>query len=167
LRHLEHALHPWVAFMVLPIFAFANAGISFDDLSFSASAAGLPLGIALGLIIGKQIGVFGATWGMIRLGLARMPTNTNFSMLYGVSVLCGIGFTMSLFIGGLAFNEASLAAGVRLGVLSGSLVSGILGCFLLARILRRTSARESEYRLPPRAHRAAELRIGNPRKETT
>jgi len=163
LRHLEHALHPWVAFMVLPIFAFANAGVSFDQLSFSGASAGLPLGIACGLIFGKQIGVFGATWTMIRLGFARLPTDTSMAMLYGVSVLCGIGFTMSLFIGGLAFDASGAAAGVRLGVLSGSLVSGILGYFLLSRILARSTrgARSSQQTAAPR------IRIGAAGKQTS
>ncbi len=162
LRALEHALHPWVAFMVLPVFAFANAGVSFDALSFSAASAGLPLGIAAGLIVGKQIGVFGASWVMIKLGLARMPTGTNMAMLYGVSVLCGIGFTMSLFIGGLAFDDASLSAGVRLGVLSGSIVSGFLGYFLLSRMLSQPEDRKAD------AHRRShDIRIGEPRKEAS
>jgi NhaA family Na+:H+ antiporter len=146
LRHLEHGLHPWVAFMVLPAFAFANAGVKLDLLAFDAASAGLPLGIAAGLIFGKQIGVFGATWAMIRFGIARMPTGTNWAMLYGVSLLCGIGFTMSLFIGGLAFNDEGLSAGVRVGVLSGSLISGILGYALLNRVFARASAHRKQVR---------------------
>jgi NhaA family Na+:H+ antiporter len=170
LRALEHALHPWVAFMVLPVFAFANAGVSFDDLSFSAASAGLPLGIAFGLIVGKQIGVFGAAWAMIRLGIARMPTGTNMPMLYGVSILCGIGFTMSLFIGGLAFDDASLSAGVRLGVLSGSLVSGIAGYFFLSRMLARSrseAGREPAGQRAGETRRAVAMRIGEVRKEAS
>jgi len=165
LRALEHALHPWVAFLVLPTFAFANAGVSFNALSFDAGSAGLPVGIALGLIVGKQIGVFGASWLMIRTGLARMPTATNFPMLYGVSVLCGIGFTMSLFIGGLAFDDAALSAGVRLGVLSGSLISGFLGYFILKHLLAPADERTDAART--RAHRRSRIRIGEARKETS
>lgn len=169
LRHLEHALHPWVAFMVLPVFAFANAGISFEALSFSAGSAGLPLGIAIGLIVGKQIGVFGASWAMIRLGIARMPTGTDMSKLYGVSILCGIGFTMSLFIGGLAFDDASLSAGVRLGVLSGSLVSGILGYFFLSRQLASSEdARKAQQDGQTARHRQGTgVRLGEARKEAS
>jgi NhaA family Na+:H+ antiporter len=140
LRHLEHGLHPWVAFMVLPLFAFANAGVRFDTLSLDLRSAALPAGIALGLVIGKQIGVFGTAWAMIRLGLASMPRATTWSMLYGVSLLCGIGFTMSLFIGGLAFDDAALASGVRAGVLSGSLVSGVLGFAVLRAVFKRHAA---------------------------
>jgi NhaA family Na+:H+ antiporter len=165
LRALEHALHPWVAFLVLPTFAFANAGVSFNALSFNAASAGLPAGIALGLIVGKQIGVFGASWLMIRTGLARMPTATNYPMLYGVSVLCGIGFTMSLFIGGLAFDDAALSAGVRLGVLSGSLVSGFVGYFILKRLL--AAAGEHTDTARTHARRRSRIRIGEARKETS
>lgn len=131
LRHLEHILHPWVAFLVLPVFAFANAGVNFSGMSFSSLLEPLPLGIALGLFVGKQIGVFGASFLMIKSGLAKMPEGANWGMLYGVSLLCGIGFTMSLFIGGLAFDDAAHATAIRLGVLAGSLVSGTLGYFVI------------------------------------
>lgn len=131
LRHLEHILHPWVAFLVLPVFAFANAGVNFSGMSFSSLLEPLPLGIALGLFVGKQIGVFGASYLMIKSGLAKMPEGANWGMLYGVSLLCGIGFTMSLFIGGLAFDDAAHATAIRLGVLAGSLVSGTLGYFVI------------------------------------
>ncbi|MFT5489561.1 MAG: NhaA family Na+:H+ antiporter [Paracoccaceae bacterium] len=131
LRHLEHILHPWVAFLVLPVFAFANAGVNFSGMSFSSLLEPLPLGIALGLFVGKQIGVFGATFLMIKTGLAKMPEGANWGMLYGVSLLCGIGFTMSLFVGGLAFDDAAHATAIRLGVLAGSLVSGTLGYFVI------------------------------------
>jgi NhaA family Na+:H+ antiporter len=161
LRQLEHGLHPWVAFMVLPAFAFANAGVRLDTLALDAGSMGLPLGIAAGLVIGKQIGVFGATWAMIRLGIARMPTGTNWAMLYGVSILCGIGFTMSLFIGGLAFDDASMAAGVRVGVLSGSLVSGVAGYLFLRRVIDRARAHETSA-----ARRKANMPIGRIGHET-
>lgn len=131
LRHLEHILHPWAAFLVLPAFAFANAGVSFAGMTFGSLLEPLPLGIALGLFVGKQIGVFGATWLMIKSGLARMPDGANWGMMYGVSLLCGIGFTMSLFIGGLAFDDPGHAGAVRLGVLAGSLLSGTVGYLVL------------------------------------
>ena len=131
LRHLEHILHPWVAFLVLPMFAFANAGVNFSGMTFASLLEPLPLGIALGLFVGKQIGVFGACFLMIKTGLAKMPEGANWGMLYGVSMLCGIGFTMSLFIGGLAFDDAAHAAAIRLGVLAGSVVSGTLGYFVI------------------------------------
>ena len=131
LRHLQHIPHPWVAFLVLPMFAFANAGVNFSGMTFASLLEPLPLGIALGLFVGKQIGVFGACFLMIKTGLAKMPEGANWGMLYGVSLLCGIGFTMSLFIGGLAFDDAAHAAAIRLGVLAGSVVSGTLGYFVI------------------------------------
>lgn len=137
LRHLEHILHPWVAFLVLPVFAFANAGVNFSGMSFSSLLEPLPLGIALGLFVGKQIGVFGFSFLMIKTGLAKMPEGANWGMLYGVSLLCGIGFTMSLFIGGLAFDDAAHATAIRLGVLAGSLVSGTLGYFVIKLAIAR------------------------------
>lgn len=137
LRHLEHILHPWVAFLVLPVFAFANAGVNFSGMTFSSLLEPLPLGIALGLFVGKQIGVFGAAFLMIKTGLAKMPEGANWGMMYGVALLCGIGFTMSLFIGGLAFDDAAHATAIRLGVLAGSIVSGTLGYFLLKAAISR------------------------------
>ena len=137
LRHLEHILHPWVAFLVLRAFAFANAGVNFAGISFSTLLEPLPLGIALGLFVGKQIGVFGMAWLTIKTGLARMPEGANWSMIYGVSLLCGIGFTMSLFVGGLAFDDTGHAAAVRLGVLAGSITSGIAGYLVLKRAIAR------------------------------
>jgi NhaA family Na+:H+ antiporter len=139
LEQLEHALHPWVAFLVLPMFAFANAGISFRGMSFASIFEPVTLGIAGGLVIGKQIGVFVPLWLVIRFGLARMPENANYLQLYAVSILCGIGFTMSLFIGGLAFELSDFRAPVRLGVLSGSIVCAVLG-YLLLRFGSRVSA---------------------------
>lgn len=132
-RHLEHTLHPWVAFGILPIFAFANAGVPFEGLSFGDLLGPVPLGIMVGLFVGKQVGIFLATWLTVTLGLARKPAGTTWIQIYGVSVLCGIGFTMSLFIGTLAFahGDFDFAAQVRLGVLGGSLMSALLGYFLL------------------------------------
>ena len=131
LEHLEHALHPFVAFFVLPVFAFANAGVDFRALSFADLFAPIPLGIALGLIVGKQVGIFGASYAMARLNIVQPPTGATWPMMYATAALCGIGFTMSLFIGGLAFSTPEEAAAVRLGVLGGSLISGIVGYFIM------------------------------------
>jgi NhaA family Na+:H+ antiporter len=138
-EQLEHGLHPWVAFLVLPMFAFANAGVSLRGISVSDLLHPVSLGIALGLLLGKAIGVFGTAWLMIRAGWASKPGGADWMQFFGVCVLCGIGFTMSLFIGGLAF--AGLAADfetrVKLGVIGGSLLSGVVGTLIL---LRRPAA---------------------------
>lgn len=131
LHALEHALEPYVLYGIVPIFAFANAGVMLSGLSLEAFLAPLPMGIALGLILGKQIGVFGLTWIIVKSGLARLPHGANWIHIYGVACLAGIGFTMSLFIGGLSFSDPSLMNDVRIGVLSGSLVSAALGYGLL------------------------------------
>ncbi len=131
LEHLEHALHPWVAFAILPFFAFANAGVSLEGLTFASLLAPVPLGIAAGLFIGKQIGVFGLSYGAVRLGLAKLPQGISWLQIYGLSFLTGIGFTMSLFIGTLAYDDLEHATGVRLGVLLGSLLSAVGGYLLL------------------------------------
>lgn len=126
-KHLEHALHPWVAFGILPIFAFANAGVPFKGMGFHSLFDPTTLGIILGLFVGKQIGIFTALWLSIKLGISPMIKGVGWIHLYGVSVLCGIGFTMSLFIGGLAFADIEHQASIRLGVLIGSIASAILG----------------------------------------
>jgi NhaA family Na+:H+ antiporter len=131
LHRLEHALHPWVAYFVLPVFGFANAGLNLSDVSFASLAAPIPLGIALGLFVGKQIGVFGGVWLAVRLGLTRLPEDASWTMLYGVCLLTGIGFTMSLFIGGLAFDDVAHIGMVKLGVLVGSILSGVAGYAVL------------------------------------
>lgn len=131
LEQVEEHLHPWVAFGVLPLFAFANAGVSVQGLTLAALAAPIPLGIALGLFIGKQIGIFGATWLAVRSGLCRGLDEATWPQVYGVAMLGGIGFTMSLFIGLLAFPEPQYAADIRIGVLVGSLASAIAGYVLL------------------------------------
>ena len=133
LEAAEHALHPWVAFAVLPMFAFANAGVNLQGVSLATLAEGVPLGIALGLVLGKAVGVFGASWLLIRLTGASLPAQASTRQFFGVCVLCGIGFTMSLFIGGLAFAGLGPAyeTQVKLGVLGGSLVAGVLGTILL------------------------------------
>jgi NhaA family Na+:H+ antiporter len=131
LAQLEHLLHPWVAFLILPMFAFANAGISLDGIGLASFAEPVTMGIALGLILGKQVGIFVPIWLCIRLGLVNMPAGANWVQIYALSVLCGIGFTMSLFIGGLAFESAEHKVYVRLGVLSGSVVCAAVGFLLL------------------------------------
>jgi NhaA family Na+:H+ antiporter len=131
LHHLEHVLLPWVAFGVMPIFAFANAGVSLAGFSLNTLLAPIPLGIALGLFIGKQVGILGFSWAAIRLGVCAMPAGVNWAQMHGIAILAGIGFTMSLFIGTLAFADPANAAAVRFGVLSGSLLSGITGYWLL------------------------------------
>jgi NhaA family Na+:H+ antiporter len=131
LKRLEHDLEPWVTFAVLPLFAFANAGVSFANLTLADLASPLTLGIALGLFAGKQIGVFVFAWAAIRLRLAALPAGVGWLQLYGVAVIAGIGFTMSLFIGTLAFDDPALADQVRLGVLTGSLASAALGYAVL------------------------------------
>lgn len=134
LKHFMESLHPYVAYLILPLFAFAAAGFSFAGLSLSALLNPIPLGIALGLFFGKQIGVFGFAALAIGLKLARRPTGSKWLELYGVSLLCGIGFTMSLFIGGLAFdpNDTLAQTEVRMGVIVGSILSTIVGMGVLA-----------------------------------
>jgi NhaA family Na+:H+ antiporter len=131
LHSLEHALHPYVFFLIVPVFAFANAGVVLKGMTMEQILSPLSLGVALGLILGKQIGVFGVTWLMVRLGLARKPHGASWLHLYGVAALAGIGFTMSLFIGGLSFDDQTLMNEVRLGVLSGSVISAVLGYLVL------------------------------------
>ena len=133
LKSLEHNLHSMVAFIVLPIFAFANAGVSLTGLSINDVLSPVPLGIIAGLIIGKQIGVFGCCFVAIKLGFAQLPTNVSWRLLYGCSLLCGVGFTMSLFIGSLAFEQTgeNLIYQDRLGIIIGSVISGILGYFVI------------------------------------
>ena len=131
LKHLEHILHPWAAFLILPLFAFANAGVSLAGLRLDDLMAPLALGVAAGLVVGKQIGVFGFIFLATRTGLVKRPDGVSWLQLYGLACLTGIGFTMSLFIGNLAFAEPEQIETVKLGVMSGSLVSGLLGfCFL-------------------------------------
>ncbi len=137
LHRLEHMLHPWVAYAILPLFAFANAGVSLAGLSPGALLEPVPLGIALGLFVGKQAGVVGICWAAIRMGLARLPDGADWLQFYGVCMLTGIGFTMSLFIGTLAFPDVGYSAGVRLGVLAGSLASALAGYGVLMVAARR------------------------------
>jgi NhaA family Na+:H+ antiporter len=133
LRDLEHTLHPWVAFIIMPVFAFANAGVSLKGMTLSGLFGPIPAGVALGLFIGKQLGVFGFAWAAIRFGLASLPEGATWRSLYGTAVLCGIGFTMSLFISTLAFDYSMYDAAVsaRLGILAGSFASAIAGFLIL------------------------------------
>jgi NhaA family Na+:H+ antiporter len=133
----EHGLAPWVGFGIMPMFGFANAGLSFADLSLSSIVEPVPLGIAAGLFLGKQIGVFGAAALVIRAGWAELPANAGWVTLWGTSILTGIGFTMSLFIGTLAFGESDTEAVMRLGVLVGSALSAIVGAAVLGLAKRR------------------------------
>ena len=132
LHRLERALHPWSAFLIVPLFGFANAGVSLAGMTPAILLAPLPLGIALGLFLGKQAGIFGSIWIAHRTGFAPKPGWSSWPQIYGVSLLAGIGFTMSLFIGGLAFpGDATLAGEVKVGVLAGSLLSALAGYLVL------------------------------------
>jgi Na+:H+ antiporter, NhaA family len=131
LHRLEHALAKPVAFVILPLFGFANAGVSLNGVGVGDLVAPLPLGIALGLFVGKQLGIFASIWLSVKLRLAARPKDASWTQVYGVSLLCGIGFTMSLFIGGLAFADPSKGDAVKIGVLMGSLASALCGYVLL------------------------------------
>ena len=131
LERMEHALHNWVAFFVVPVFALANAGVTVSGLSLSDLLEPLPLGIALGLIIGKQLGIVGFAWAAVKTGIAQLPVGVNWRQIHGLSLIAGIGFTMSLFIGNLAFSDAAQIDAVKVGVLTGSLISAVLGIILL------------------------------------
>lgn len=144
LKSMEHDLHATVAYFVLPLFAFANAGISFAGFGLDQFLHPVPMGIAAGLFIGKQIGIFGLCFLAIKLGIARLPANMNFLALYGTSILCGVGFTMSLFIGSLAFEETgvNLLFDERVGIIAGSLLSGVFGYLILRYCYRQTSSQQ-------------------------
>lgn len=142
LDKLEHALSPWVTFLILPLFGFANAGVSLGGLTMDDLLSPVPVGVALGLFIGKQVGVFGMALLTIKTGLAPRPHGSSWSQIYGVSVLCGIGFTMSLFIGNLAFARTPLLVDeVKIGVLAGSIVAALAGML----ILRFSSSRNESH----------------------
>ena len=151
LHALEHALSPYVLFLIVPLFAFANAGVSLNGIGLGDLLAPLPLGIALGLVVGKQVGVFGMTWLCVRFGLARLPHGVRWAHIYGLACLAGIGFTMSLFIGSLSFGDAALMNQVRLGVLSGSAISAAIG-FAVLWVFSATS--ETDEELTPEIARA-------------
>ena len=146
LTHLEHALHPWVAYGILPIFAFANAGVSLEGLQFADLLQPIPLGIVLGLFVGKQLGVFAFAWLAVKSGLTRLPSGVTFPQVYAASIICGIGFTMSLFIGMLAFDNVGDAQSVttnRLGILVGSLLSAVVGYLALSFVLPKGRSPEA------------------------
>tara|TARA_B100000029_G_scaffold516652_1_gene632298 strand:+ start:36706 stop:37950 length:1245 start_codon:yes stop_codon:yes gene_type:complete len=153
LKVLEQDLHSVVAFIILPLFAFANAGINLDGITGNQLLHGVPIGVALGLFLGKQIGIFALCWLSVKLKLSKLPTGISWSGLYGASALCGIGFTMSLFIGSLAFGDNQLAHGsdARLGIIIGSLLSGLLGYLVLRFSL------ENENENPPQINKKVDL----------
>ncbi len=154
LKHLEHSLHPWVAYAILPIFAFANAGVSFAGMNPDVLFGPVSVGIAAGLFIGKQLGVFGVVWMVVKLGLARLPSGANWLSVYGVSLLTGIGFTMSIFIGSLAFERGDFdqLAATRVGVLTGSLLSAVVGYV----VLRLATGEKAATKTPPGADAPSE-----------
>lgn len=138
LHVIERRLHPWVAFFIMPLFALANAGFPLQGMTLSVLTEGVVLGIILGLFIGKQLGVFGVTWLFVRAGWGKLLHNVTWLEIYGVSLICGIGFTMSLFLGTLSFQHQGMYLDqVRLGVLTGSLISGLLGSYVLWISFRR------------------------------
>ena len=145
LERAEHALHPWVAFAVLPMFAFANAGVSLQGVTLATLSDSVPLGIAAGLVLGKAVGVFGASWLLIRLAGANLPADASLGQFLGVCVLCGVGFTMSLFIGGLAFDGqgAEYDTQLKIGVLVGSLLAGLIGSAVLVYSGKNVSVKSS------------------------
>ena len=140
LKHVEHTLAPYVSFIIMPIFAFANAGVNFDGMSFAQFLEPVPIGICLGLFIGKQVGVFIFSVGAIKFGLAEKPNDASWGSFYGVGILTGIGFTMSLFVGNLAFPESEIIDGVKIGVLLGSLFSTLAGYALLMITTKKKNA---------------------------
>ena len=149
LEHMEHALHPWVAFLVIPIFGFANAGVTLLGLDPMDALAPLPLGIALGLLIGTQVGILGFAWLAVKTRIASLPQGVSWRQIHGLSLFAAIGFTMSLFIGNLAFVSAEQVDAVKLGVLSGSTIAAITGFFLLRSAL--PTAEEAQAMTDPEA----------------
>ncbi|SEI06997.1 Na+/H+ antiporter NhaA [Pseudomonas asplenii] len=139
LLSLEHALHPWVAYGILPLFAFANAGVSLTGVTLESFTHHVPLGIAAGLLIGKTVGVFGLTWLAIKVGMATLPQGANWGQVFGVAILCGIGFTMSLFVGSLAFvaGSSDYVGMDRMGILTGSILAALIGYAVMTIASRR------------------------------
>lgn len=140
LASLEHDLHSVVAFFVLPVFAFANAGINLRGLDGAQLLHSAPVGIAIGLVVGKQLGIFSLCFLAVKSGLTSLPKGITFTRLYGTAALCGIGFTMSLFIGGLAFSDSATAFDERIGIVAGSLLSGIIGFLILRKSLANSAS---------------------------
>ena len=144
LERLEHGLAPWSAYLVVPVFGFANAGVSFADMGVEALLDPLPYAIAAGLVVGKQVGIFSTVWIVDKIGFAARPTGASWPEIWGVSILCGIGFTMSLFIGGLAFpNTPLLIEEAKIGILTGSAISAVLG-FIVLRMTTTHTAEECD-----------------------
>ncbi|HCH55358.1 MAG TPA: Na+/H+ antiporter NhaA [Aeromonas sp.] len=145
LKHLEHVLHPWSAYLILPLFAFANAGVSLDGIQLSDLLSPVPMGIILGLFIGKPLGIFTISWLSVKLGIAQLPSGVNFKQIFAVSILCGIGFTMSMFIASLAFEHGGLDYGSysRLGILVGSTLAAVIGFIALRISLPNWEANQS------------------------
>ncbi|WP_110996278.1 Na+/H+ antiporter NhaA [Pseudomonas sichuanensis] len=143
LLSLEHALHPWVAYAILPLFAFANAGVSLAGVTLESFTHPVPMGITLGLLAGKTVGVFGLTWLAVKLRLAALPAEANWGQVLGVAILCGIGFTMSLFVGSLAFvpGSSDYAGMDRMGILTGSFFAAVIGYLITAMASRKAAAR--------------------------
>ncbi len=131
LSHILHHIHPYVAFLILPIFAFTSAGVDLRSIPIDQAFSALPMGIALALFFGKQFGIFAATFAAVKLGISPLPKNVNWPLVYGVSILAGIGFTMSLFVGKLAFTDPLLLDEVKIGVIAGSLLSSLFGILYL------------------------------------
>jgi NhaA family Na+:H+ antiporter len=148
LHRLEHAIQPWVAYGIVPLFGFANAGVALGGVGWAEALAPLPMAIAAGLFVGKQVGIFAAVRIAVALGLASRPHGASWLQVYGVSVLCGVGFTMSLFIGGLAFSDPLLTAEIKIGVLGGSILSALVGYAVLA-----VSGSKRPQRPPPHPER--------------
>jgi NhaA family Na+:H+ antiporter len=143
IKNIEHDLHYWVAFFILPLFAFVNAGVDLSKISIEQMSGTVPLGIMLGLLVGKQVGVFGFSWIAIKLKLAKLPEGSNWSKLYGVAILTGIGFTMSLFIDSLAFEDDQIFQYTdKLAILLGSLLSGILGYLVIKMTGKRNNSKQ-------------------------
>ena len=142
LMGIEHALHPWVAYAILPLFAFANAGVSLTGVNLHSFTHHVPLGIAAGLLIGKTVGVFGFTWIAIKTGMAALPNGANWGQVFGVAILCGIGFTMSLFVGSLAFvpGSSDYVGMDRMGILTGSILAALIGYAVTAAFSRKQPA---------------------------
>ncbi|CAN7656715.1 MULTISPECIES: Na+/H+ antiporter NhaA [Pseudomonas] len=138
---LEHALHPWVAYGILPLFAFANAGLSLSGVTTESFTHNVPMGIAIGLLLGKTVGVYGLTWLAVKTGIAALPQGANWGQVLGVAILCGIGFTMSLFVGSLAFEPGvSDYAGMdRMGILTGSILAALIGYAVTAAASRKSA----------------------------
>jgi NhaA family Na+:H+ antiporter len=139
---LEHALHPWVAYGILPLFAFANAGLSLSGVTVESFTHDVPMGIAIGLLLGKTIGVYGLTWLAVKIGIATLPQGANWGQVLGVAILCGIGFTMSLFVGSLAFvpGTSEYAGMDRMGILTGSILAALIGYAVTAAASRKSTA---------------------------